>query len=168
MRSTPFCRETRLDLASTHYRRIIEALTRIDRILKPMWPQHFQQVIFDIKGLPPPLQLTSGNDLGGLERSLQAYCAAFNVNVPRWTIEWNAPSQAAFRLLPSEGPSYSTSQLLACFRALRYNSFFKAISLRDVDLTALAGKQDYSQYGDSVVYTSLNGMLLHNDVIQVQ
>lgn len=130
---------------------------KADRILKPMWPQHFQQALFDIKGLPPPLQLTSGNDLGGLEMSLQAYGTAFHVQVPRWTIEWHERSQPAFRLLPSEGVVYSPLQLLAVFRALRYNSFFKAISFRDVDLTSLVGKKDYSQYGDSVVHSSLNG-----------
>jgi hypothetical protein len=155
----PFDREFRLDLASAHYRRVIETLTRVDRILKPMWPQHFQQAIFEIQGLPPPLHLTSGNDLGGLERSLQAYCTAYGVQEPNWTIEWNTPSQAAFRLLPSESLPYSAPQLLACFRALRYNSFFKAIVIRDVDISALAGKKDHPQYGDVVVHTSLNGML---------
>lgn len=157
----PFNYETRLELASTHYRRIIESLTKVDRILKPMWPQHFQQLIFDIKGLPPPLQLTSGNDLGGLERSLQAYCAAFHVQVPRWNIEWSASSQPVFRLFPSEGQRYTPLQLLAVFRALRYNSYFKGLSFRDVDLSALVGKTDYSHYGDSVVLTSLNGRSIH-------
>ncbi|CAM1505561.1 Fc.00g111980.m01.CDS01 [Cosmosporella sp. VM-42] len=159
----PFGRETRLELASIHYRRIIDAMTKVDRELKPMWPQHFQQAIFDIKGLPPPLQLTSGNDLGGLERSLKAYCAAFRVQVPRWTIEWNKPSQPAFRLLPSDGPQYLQLQLLAVFRALRYNSFFKALSFRDVDLSALAGKKDYSHYGDAILYTSLTGLNIPED-----
>ena len=154
---SPFGRETRLDLASFHYRRIIEALTKVDRILKPMWPQHLQQSIFDIKGLPPPLQLTSGNDLGGVERSLEAYCAAYNVQVPCWTIEWNTSPQPAFRLLPSEGPQYLPLQLLAVFRALRYNSFFKAVNFSDVDLSPLTEKKDYSQYGDTVVTTSLSG-----------
>lgn len=155
--SSPFGHESRLDLASVQYRRVIEALTKADRILKPMWPQHFQQVIFDIKGLPPPLQLTSGNDLGGLRRSLQAYCAAYQVRLPEWKIEWSTPPQPAFRLLPLEGESYSSLQLLAIFRALRYNSFFKAISFRDVDLSPLTGKNDCSQYGDAVAYRSLNG-----------
>lgn len=155
---TPFGRETRLDLASAHYRRIIETLTKLDRILKPMWPQNLQQAIFDIKGLPPPLQLTSGNDLGGLQMSLQAYCAAFHVQIPCWKIEWNTPSQPSFRLLPSNASGYSPLQLLAVFRALRYNSYFKAISFRDVDFSSLAGRKDYSQYGDSVVNTSLNGL----------
>lgn len=153
----PFGRETRLELASTYYRRIIEAMTKADRELKPMWPQHLQHSIFDVKGLPPPLQLTSGNDLGGLERSLKAYCTAFRVQVPQWTIEWNTPSQPAFRLLPCEGSQYLPLQLLAVFRALRYNSFFKALSFRDVDLSALVGKKDYSHYGDAVMYTSLTG-----------
>lgn len=153
----PFGRETRLELASIHYRRIIETMTKLDRELKPMWPQHLQQDIFDVKGLPPPLQLTSGNDLGGLKRSLHAYCAAFHVQVPRWNIEWDAQSQATFRLLPSRGSAYSPLQLLAVFRALRYNSYFKALSFRDVDLSSLTGKHDYSQYGDAIVYNSLNG-----------
>lgn len=155
---SPFGRESRIDLASSQYRRIIETLTKADRILKPMWPQHFQQVIFDIKGLPPPLQLTSGNDLGGLKRSLEAYCAAYQVQVPNWTIDWSPPPQPAFRLLPSNGPAYSPMQLLAVFRALRYNSFFKAISFRGVDLSSLSGRNDKSQYGDSLAYKSLNGM----------
>ncbi|KAK6448245.1 hypothetical protein FP744_10004495 [Trichoderma asperellum] len=163
----PFGRETRLDLASTYYRRIIEALTKIDRVLKPMWPQNLQHAIFEIRGLPAPLQLTSGNDLGGLEMSLQAYCVAFNVQIPAWTIEWPTPSEPAFRLLASDELEYSPLQLLAVFRALRYNSFFKAVSFRDVALTSLANKSDYSQYGDTVVYTSLSGVKIPDDYYQI-
>ncbi|KAI5465786.1 hypothetical protein BGZ63DRAFT_348023 [Mariannaea sp. PMI_226] len=159
----PFGRETRLELASIHYRRVIETMTKLDRELKPMWPQHLQQDIFDVKGLPPPLQLTSGNDLGGLKRSLHAYCAAFHTQVPRWNIEWDAQSQATFRLLPSRSTPYSPLQLLAVFRALRYNSYFKALSFRDVDLTSLIGKHDYSQYGDAIVFNSLNGRRLSEE-----
>ncbi|PON27938.1 hypothetical protein TGAM01_v203075 [Trichoderma gamsii] len=163
----PFERESRLELASTYYRRIIEALTKIDRVLKPMWPQNLQHAIFDIKGLPSPLQLTSGNDLGGLEMSLQAYCVAFNVQIPAWTIEWLTPSEPTFRLLASDEWEYTPLQLLAVFRALRYNSFFKALSFRDVSLTSLANKSDYSQYGDTVVYTSLSGVKLPEDYYQL-
>ena len=157
---SPFGRESRIDLASAHYRRVIDVLMKVDRNLKPMWPQHFQQAIFDVRGLPPPLQLTSGNDLGGLDKSLEAYCSAYQVRVPNWTIEWSPAPQPVFRLLPSEGAPYTAMQLLAVFRALRYNSFFKAISLKGVDLTQLIGKHDSSQYGDSVAYRSLNGMHL--------
>ncbi|PHH77678.1 hypothetical protein CDD80_330 [Ophiocordyceps camponoti-rufipedis] len=164
---SPFGPETRLDLASVQYRRVIEALTKADRILKPMWPQHFQQVIFDVRGLPPPLQLTSGNDLGGLKRSLQAYCAAYNVRGPEWKIEWNTSPQPAFRLLPKDGETYSSLQLLAVFRALRFNSFFKAISFHGVDLSPLAGKNDHSQYVDAVAYRSLNGLNLPEDQHEV-
>lgn len=152
----PFCREIRLDLASVQYRRIIEALITADRNLKPMWPQALQHTIFDVKGLPPPLQLTKGNDLGGLESSLRAYCAAYQVQVPTWKIEWNTPPNPAFRLLPPEGPAYSPLQLLAVFRSLRYNSFFKAVSFRDVDLSSLTGRYDYTQYGDGVACRSLS------------
>ncbi|KAF4335127.1 NLRC3, partial [Fusarium beomiforme] len=164
----PLGRENRLELASVHYRHVIEAMTKVDRELKPMWPQHLQKAIFDIKGLPPPLQLTSGNDLGGLERSLHAYCAAFKVQVPRWTIEWNTPSQPAFRLLPPGAQPYSTLQLLALFRALRYNSYFKELSFRNIDLSGIAGKKDYSHFGDTIAYTSLNGVKIseeHYDIL---
>ncbi|PHH76024.1 hypothetical protein CDD82_4165 [Ophiocordyceps australis] len=164
----PFGRETRLDLASVQYRRIIEALTKADRNLKPMWPQYFQQVIFDIKGLPPPLQLTSGNDLGGLETSLQAYCTAYHVQVPSWKIEWNTPPQPAFRLLPpTDEAAYSPLQLLAVFRALRYNSYFKAISFRNVDLSPLTSKKDEFQCGDSLSYRSLNGNSISEEHLEL-
>jgi hypothetical protein len=123
-----------------------------------MWPQS-QQTIFDIKGLPPPLELTSGNDLGGLEMSLQAYCTAFQVRTPSWTIDWNNTYYPTFRLLPEE-TSYLPLQLIAVFRALRYNSYFKGISLRDTDLSSLYGKRDNSMYGESAVNTSLNGTRL--------
>lgn len=159
----PFGQDVRLDLASVHYRRIIETLIRVDRALKPMWPQQLQQTIFDIRGLPPPLQLTAGNDLGGLETSLSAYCAAFRVSVPNWKIEWNAPSQPCFRLLPATGSNYSSLQLLAVFRALRYNSFFKAMSFENVDMTCLAGQTDSGSQGESLVHTSANLLRLSDD-----
>ncbi|KFA55474.1 hypothetical protein S40293_02078 [Stachybotrys chartarum IBT 40293] len=164
--SIPFGANVRLDLASIHYRHIIEALTKVDRILKPMWPQHLQQSIFDVKGLPPPLELTSGNDLGGLERSLEAYCTAFQVQIPTWTIDWDTPYQPTFRLMPLDTP-YTPLQLLAVFRALRYNSYFKGISLRDTDLSSLYGKRDKSS-GDAVVHTSSNGSSIseeHHDIL---
>ncbi|KYK57827.1 leucine rich repeat protein [Drechmeria coniospora] len=159
----PFGRETRLDLASIQYRRIIEALIKVDRNLKPLWPQSLQRVIFDVKGLPPPLQLTKGNDLGGLESSLQAYCSAFRVPLPEWKIEWSTPPYPAFRLLPPQGSSYSALQLVAVFRALRYNSFFKAVSFKDVDMSALVGKNDHSPYGDGVAFRSLSTMTISED-----
>lgn len=164
----PFGKETRLALASIHYRRIIETVMKTDRILKPTWPQHLQQAIFDIRGLSPPLQLTSGNDYGGFDISLPAYCAAFAVPAPRWSIDWTTPSSPCFCLMPPEHEAcYSPLQLLAVFRALRYNGFFKAVSFADVDLTPLAGKQDSSQYGDSVVYYSANRIRMPEDLYEI-
>lgn len=133
-------------------------MTRVDRVLKPMWPQQFQQLIFDIKGLPPPLQLTSGNDLGGIERSLQVHCAAFHVDMPRWSVDWHSYYRPEFCLLPRDDAQYSPLQLMAVFRALRFNSFFKAVSFRNVDLSPLSSRKDHSPYGEGVVYSSLNGV----------
>jgi hypothetical protein len=120
-----------------------------------MWPQALQQSLFDIKGLPPPLTLTSGNDLGGLERSLQAYCAAFGIQQPHWTVEWPTASMATFRLLPLDRSPYSALQLLAVFRALRYNNYFKALSFRNVNLLPLADKHDSVE--DNIAYSSKTG-----------
>lgn len=159
----PFGRDLRLDLASVHYRRVIDILIKTDRVLKPMWPQHLQSSIFEIRGLPPPLQLTSGNDLGGLGTSLPAYCAAFQVPMPTWWIDWNTPSQPCFCLAPSENEPYSPLQILAVFRALRYNSFFKAISFENVDLRSMAGQQDTMQQGDGVVHVSSGHSRLPED-----
>ncbi|OAA74630.1 leucine rich repeat protein [Akanthomyces lecanii RCEF 1005] len=164
----PFGKETRFTLASVHYRRIIDTVMKMDRILKPTWPQHLQQAIFEIRGLSPPLQLTSGNDLGGLDISLPAYCAAYKVSVPHWRIDWTTPSQPCFCLLPlSQDKTYSPLQLLAVFRALRYNGFFKAVSFADVDLSPLASRQDYSQYGDTVVYASANRIRIPDDLYHI-
>lgn len=159
----PFGRDIRLDLASVHYRRIIDVLIKADRVLKPMWPQHLQSTIFEIRGLPPPLQLTSGNDLGGLETSLPAYCAAYHVAMPEWWIDWNIPSQPCFCLIPSPGEPYSAMQLLAVFRALRYNSFFKAISFENVDLSALLGQKDMLRQGDGIVQAGSKHAKLTDD-----
>lgn len=152
--SSPFAAEVRLDLASAHYRRIIEALTKVDRIIKPMWPQNLQQILFEVKGLPPPLTLSSGDDHGGLVRSLRAYCCAFSVPLPLWTIGWGTGSTATFRLLPSGSSPYTALQILAVFRALRYNTYFKAVSFRDVDLSALSHKHEQS---DIIIVVSKTG-----------
>ncbi|XWW97621.1 hypothetical protein V2A60_005606 [Cordyceps javanica] len=163
----PFGKETRLTLASVHYRRIIETIIKMDRILKPTWPQHLQQAIFDIRGLSPPLQLTSGNDLGGFDISLPAYCVAFGVSMPIWKIDWNTPSQPCFCLLPSHDKPYSPLQLLAVFRALRYNGFFKAVSFANVNLSPLAIQLDFTQNGDSVVTASANRVRLPDDLYDI-
>lgn len=162
----PLGRDVRLDLASVHYRRVIDILIKTDRALKPMWPQHLQSSIFEIRGLPPPLQLTSGNDLGGLGTSLPAYCAAFQVAMPTWWIDWNTPSQPCFCLAPSPDEPYSALQILAVFRALRYNSFFKAISFENVDLGNIVGQQDTMQQGDGVVHMSSSHTRLPEDLFE--
>jgi hypothetical protein len=62
-----------------------------------------------------------------------------------------------FRLIPPKGATYTPLQLMAVFRSLRYNGYFKSISFKDVDLSSLAGKIDHSQGNESIVHTSING-----------
>lgn len=93
--------------------------------------------------------------MGGLETSLPAYCVAFGVSMPNWTIDWNTPTHPCFRLLPSpDEEDYEPLQLLAVFRALRYNSYFKAVSFEGVNLTPLMGHYDHMRQGDSIAHTS--------------
>ncbi|KAL0930892.1 leucine rich repeat protein [Colletotrichum truncatum] len=165
--------EKRLELASRWYREIVMTFMKADRAVKPAWPQHMQRDIFDIRGLTAQLLLPSGQDFGGLKRTLEAYCATFRCPPPEWTVNWKCERREhcpEFRLLPSKEPSgYTALQLLAVFKSLRYNDYFKALSFRDVDLAPLCGLTDHPGFEESVADVSRDGLVIdgvHKDVIR--
>jgi hypothetical protein len=164
--SVPFGVETQLDLASRFYRDIIARLLKADRYLKPAWPQHLQANTFDITGLSSQLQLPQGEDMGGLKRTLAAYCAAYGVEHPEWQVDWRvqyAPQFTLRSLDPAKRQMWR-GQLMAVFRALRYNDYFKSLSFRDVDMTCLWRKRD-ADMEDSIVEVSRTGVALDLDHI---
>ncbi|KAF3806336.1 hypothetical protein GCG54_00006098 [Colletotrichum gloeosporioides] len=164
--------EKRLELASRWYREIVMTFMKADRAVKPAWPQHMQRDIFDIRGLTAQLLLPSGQDFGGLKRTLEAYCATFRCPPPEWTVNWKCERREhcpEFRLLPSKDGGYTPLQLLAVFKSLRYNDYFKALSFRDVDLAPLCGLTDHPGFEESIADVSRDGLVIdgvHKDIIK--
>jgi hypothetical protein len=139
----PFMPAVSLELASRFYRQIAMTFMRADKTLKPCWPHLWQSLeVFDIQGLPEQQFIVPREDFGGLKRTLDAYLAAYRVPSVDWEINWKTLCAPEFRLLPPNTGSYSNLQLLAVFRALRYNDYFNSISLRDINLTGLRDKVD--------------------------
>lgn len=134
---------------------------KADRAVKPAWPQHMQRHIFDIRGLTAQLLLPTGQDYGGLKRTLEAYCATFQCKPPEWTVNWKCERREhcpEFRLLPAkEAGGYTALQLLAVFKALRFNDYFKALSFRDVDFSPLCGLTDVPGWDESIADISRDG-----------
>ncbi|KAK1456940.1 leucine rich repeat protein [Colletotrichum cuscutae] len=153
--------EKRLELASRWYREIVMTFMKADRAVKPAWPQHMQRHIFDIRGLTAQLLLPTGQDYGGLKRTLEAYCATFQCKPPEWTVNWKCERREhcpEFRLLPAkEAGGYTALQLLAVFKALRFNDYFKALSFRDVDFSPLCGLTDVPGWDESIADISRDG-----------
>ncbi|TDZ31822.1 hypothetical protein C8035_v000991 [Colletotrichum spinosum] len=165
--------EKRLELASRWYREIVMTFMKANRAVKPAWPQHMQRDIFDIRGLTAQLLLPSGQDFGGLKRTLEAYCATFRCEPPEWTVNWKCERREhcpEFRLLPSKMPGgYTALQLLAVFRSLRYNDYFKALCFRDVDFAPLCGVTDHPGFEEAVADVSRDGVMIdsvHRDIIK--
>lgn len=154
----PFKNPILLELSSHQYRHIILTLTKADKFLKPAWPTPWQtQEIFHINGLPIYQQIAAGEDFGGFQRTLTAFCAGYRCDPVDWEISWRTVVSPEFRVIPSsKGVKYTDLQLLAVLRALRYNDYFKAVSFRDVDLSSLLDKYDSSRTAN-IAYMSRNG-----------
>ena len=142
--SEPLGAPVTLELASRYYRQIIHVFGTADRFLKPAWPQLWQSLeIFRVSGLKEPQYLVPKEDFGSVKRTLDAYLAAYRCPPVEWEINWRTEFAPEFRLMPSrDGSRYSSRQLLAVLRALRYNDYFNSLSFRDVDLSVLWGVND--------------------------
>jgi hypothetical protein len=138
---------------------------KADRYLKPSWPQHLQPTIFTIKGAVNLLNLPSGEDFGGLKRTLAAYCATYGCKEPVWTVTWHGAHAPEFRLLsPGDNSIYTSHQLLAILRALRFNDYFRSLSFKDVDFSALLGRNDLVEYNDSIAHECRTGIFCNPSV----
>lgn len=109
--------------------------------LRPRWlrqpfsftvPKHVEMDV-----IPPP---EIEEDHGCFDRTLTAYCAAFDADTSniRYTIDYLCRDAPCFRLLPpAVGRDYSAVELLAVMRALRYNETFCALSFANINLEPL-------------------------------
>ncbi|RYP50431.1 hypothetical protein DL768_004023 [Monosporascus sp. mg162] len=149
----PMDRPERLDLSSRHHRMILSKLFKADTYLKPAWPLWTRREVFVVDGESQPIHLPEGEDYGGFKRTLEAFLEAYHCADVNWTVQWkDARYQPEFRLLPPTRQSqYSAYQLLAVFRALRYNDFFKSLSFRDIDFSSLSWLSDNNKRLESTM-----------------
>ncbi|KAF2151125.1 RNI-like protein [Myriangium duriaei CBS 260.36] len=82
-----------------------------------------------------------------LDRTLTAYCIAYDVNPAkiRYTINYECEDAPRFELMPiadSRRQEYNPIELLAVLRALRYNESFSSISFAGICLDSLHGLYD--------------------------
>lgn len=98
-------------------------------------------------------------DNNSFDRTLIAYCAAFMIDTSNicYTVESDCEDSPCFRLIPNPQRQYSALELLAVFRALRYNEAFASISFSHVDLTALRLFYDDSAEADPDNFSTRSG-----------
>lgn len=148
---TPLRQPYLASLASYESRQIALWLRYASEYLRPEWT--VQPFVFDVpQGLEdemaPPTFPPEDNDC--FDRTLIAFCAAFNVDTSRiyYSVDYECEDAPCFRLLPPEvGPSYDSMELLAVFRALRYNESFTSISFANINLCTL--RNVYDPFGES-------------------
>jgi hypothetical protein len=147
--------------------------------LKPQWLEHTfffsgPRGLLDENDSSSP---SDNDDNGGFDKTLVAYCAAYKVKNPfnekvkvclileqcnagniQYAIDLETEDAPEFRLmLPASTLTYTVFELLAVFRALRYNESFRSISFQGIDLQKLHGLHD--GYGeDHVAWTSRSGL----------
>ncbi len=123
-----------------------------------------------------PAPPSGDEDYQALNRTMSAYCSAYEVDVSRIRYQVTYPFEdaPAFELISpyDPGQKYNILELLVVMRSLRYNESFGSLSFRNVSLDAL---QKYSDpYGyEHVPWTTKSGQPLNrpeqvNDTLLVQ
>lgn len=152
----------KLELSSRHHRSIISRLFKADTYLKPAWPLWTRREIFLIEGESQQMPLPSGEDYGGFNRTLEAFLEGYHSQPVNWRVNWREVKYPPeFQLQPSSnGAKYTAYQLLAVFRALRFNDFFKSLSFHGVDFSALSNAFDNGHRMEPTVWLSRTGKIL--------
>ncbi|EFR03520.1 hypothetical protein MGYG_06517 [Nannizzia gypsea CBS 118893] len=145
----PFKSPSIVNLSSSYSGEIALFLRQRAEYLRPGWihqpfafnvPPHVQARV-----MPP---VTFEEDYGCFDRTLIAYCAAYDVDTSkiRYMVDYHCEDAPAFQLLPREGcpdgGGYLLLELLAVFRALRYNESFCTISFARINLDILQQMRD--------------------------
>ena len=153
-----------LQLASYAAGSIAIGIRSASEYLRPEWLK--QPFFFDVPAdiddqVVPPNYPREDHDC--FDRTLTAYCAGYDVDTSRicYSVDYECEDAPCFQLLaPSSGPSYSLLELLAVFRALRYNESFSSISFATINLRPL--RQLYDPMGsDADSLCSRSGVLVN-------
>jgi len=152
----PLKRPKTLYLASLASHDIALRLHHVENVLRPECASRMFKfsVPQEIDDQLPPAVNSDTEDHCCFERTLTAYCIAYDVNPSniRYTIDYVCEDAPRFQLLPladARRQNYSAAELLAVMRALRYNESFNALSFADVQLDVLNGLHD--NYGSEHV-----------------
>lgn len=146
-------------MASRHHRTIIARLIKADTVIKPAWPLWTRRETFFVDGESDQIHLPVGEDLGGFKRTLEAFLEGYYSAPVNWKVNWTGVRcPPEFRLLPpTKKPQYTAHQLLAVFRALRFNDFFKSLSFAGIDFTPLVGVNDNEKRLEPTAWLSRTG-----------
>ncbi|KAI0887205.1 RNI-like protein [Annulohypoxylon maeteangense] len=155
----PLENPTKLELSSRHHRSISSKLYKMDAYIKPAWPLWTRREVFFIDGEAPQMPLPNGEDYCGFKTTLGAFIEGYCCAPVDWMVQWkNVRHAPQFTLLAPKGQSsYNAYQLLAVFRALRFNDFFKSLSFRGIDFSSLAGIFDNTTRLESTTWLSRTG-----------
>lgn len=159
----PLQQSTTLYLASSSVNDIALWMRQTADFLRPIWVE--QPFIWNVPTALDesllPVPSPEGEDHLCFDRTLTAYCVAYNVDPSniRYTVNYSCEDAPQFELLePSNTrrPKYTILELLSVMRALRYNDSFHAISFRNIDLGGLHGLLD--RFGsEHVLWTTRSG-----------
>ena len=129
-----------MHLASAAASEIVLRIRCAAEYLRPEWIRqpfafHVPKAIDD--RMDPPT--FPEEDYKCFDRTLMAYCAAYDVDPSRirYTVNYDCEDAPCFRLLPTTPSPYKALELLAIMRALRYNESFASLSFHDIKLNAL-------------------------------
>ncbi|KAF2004527.1 leucine rich repeat protein-like protein [Amniculicola lignicola CBS 123094] len=171
---TPLQRSKSLHLASLASHDIAVRLRYVEENLRPEWESRPYQFIVPNDVKHDILQQKSADpiDQDSLDKTLIAYCVAYDVNPEniRYRVTYPPEDGPRFELLRPEGlrrNQYSPLELLAIMRSLRYNEGFGGISFKDVTLDVLNGlKDDYGS--DHVTTKTKRGTVVRMDVEELR
>ncbi|KAI4600040.1 hypothetical protein KJ359_001141 [Pestalotiopsis sp. 9143b] len=155
----PLDRPRKLELSSRYHRSIVSRLFKSDTYLKPAWPLWTRRETFLIEGESQQIPLPSGEDYGGFKRTLEAFLEGYHSASVDWKVNWRDVKYAPeFQLIPpAKDMTYTAHQLLAVFRALRFNDFFKSLSFRGVDFSTLSNLSDNAFRMEPTAWLSRTG-----------
>ncbi|KAI0408628.1 RNI-like protein [Xylaria palmicola] len=155
----PLEQPQKLQLASRYYRTILSKLFQADTYLKPAWPLWTRREVFYVDDGAQQMPLPNGEDYGGFRTTLEAFIEGYACQPVEWTVKWkdvrHAPQLCLLK--PRKQSQYTAHQLLAVFRAIRFNEFFKSLSFCDVDFSSLSNRFDNKQRLESTIWLSRTG-----------
>jgi Ran GTPase-activating protein (RanGAP) involved in mRNA processing and transport len=135
-------------MASSAGKDIALRIRQSAEFLRPLWPQ--QPFVFKAS---PTLEddviptASDEDDHHCFDRTLVAYCAGYDIDTSniRYSIDYVCEDAPCFKLLLPATPRrqrYTALELLAVFRALRYNESFTSISFNGINLDILQELRD--------------------------